>query len=86
MTTYNASLKSHWTELQQAVRLIAAYRNALKTANNSPQYIGGAWCEQYGDYEPVENLGPWDDLENAKAKVLQNQRANAMARALRLRL
>lgn len=28
-------------------------------------YVAGRWDEDYGDYEPVENLEPFDDMEDA---------------------
>jgi hypothetical protein len=26
-------------------------------------YVAGNWDDDYGDYEPVENLGPYDDMD-----------------------
>ncbi|QYA17383.1 hypothetical protein [Rhizobium sp. AB2/73] len=38
-------------------------------------YIRGRWDEEYGDYEPVENLAPFDEMEDAIRAIEANETA-----------
>lgn len=80
----NTSDPRYWEDQKIAVALINDFRLKEKIARNAPQYIAGAFDCDYGDYEPVENLGPWDDEEDAAKAILNSPPARAMAQALGL--
>ena len=81
---WNTSHQSYWNDLKEAVKLINIYKRLLKTAKDSQQYIAGNWSDELGAYEPVENLGPWDDVEDASKAILHHPRARTMAEAQNL--
>lgn len=83
-TVLNTTRQSYWDDLKEAVRLIKIYKRLLMTAKESQQYIAGNWSVELGAFEPVENLGPWDDVEDASKAILHHPRARTMAEALNL--
>jgi hypothetical protein len=64
--------KQYWTELRKAWTLVHHLERCLEDVKSAPMYIRGKWDDEYGDYEPVENLGPWDDLAEAQKDVKAN--------------
>jgi hypothetical protein len=65
----------YWRQRTEGFRLIRAAERALIRVKNAPQYIAGSWDEDYGDYEPVENLGPYDDMDEAIRAIEANETA-----------
>ncbi|MBA8907950.1 hypothetical protein [Aminobacter ciceronei] len=55
----------YWRQRKQAFRLIREAERAAEDLARAPIYIRGRWDDEYGDYEPVENLGPHDDMDDA---------------------
>jgi len=55
----------YWRQRKVAFRLIREAEWAAERLEREPLYIAGRWDDEYGDYEPVENLGPHDDMEDA---------------------
>lgn len=55
----------YWRQRRLAFGLIREAELAAELLETAPMYIRGRWDDEYGDYEPVENLGPLDDLEDA---------------------
>jgi hypothetical protein len=54
----------YWRQRKQAFRLIREAEIAAEALERAPMYISGSWDDEYGDYEPVENLGPHDEMED----------------------
>ncbi len=65
ITSIDGGSAEYWRQRKQAFRLIRDAQWAADELKRAPQYIAGRWDEDYGDYEPVENLGPHDDMEEA---------------------
>ena len=65
----------YWRQRTEGFRLIREAERALIRVKNAPQYIAGNWDEEYGDYEPVENLGPLDDMDEAIQAIEANETA-----------
>ncbi|WP_157016850.1 hypothetical protein [Mesorhizobium xinjiangense] len=65
----------YWRQRKLGFRMIREAEQAAKRLENAPMYIAGKWDEDYGDYEPVENLGPLDDMEDAIRAIEANETA-----------
>lgn len=65
----------YWRRRKQAFRLIREAEWAAEELKRAPSYIAGRWDEEYGDYEPMENLGPHDDMEEAIRAVEADETA-----------
>lgn len=55
----------YWQERKQGFRLVHEAERAAKRLENAPMYLRGRWDEEYGDYEPVENLAPVEAMDEA---------------------
>jgi hypothetical protein len=55
----------YWRQRTEGFRLVREAEQALLRVERAPMYIAGNWDDDYGDYEPVENLGPFDDMDAA---------------------
>lgn len=65
----------YWRQRRLAFGLIGEAELAAKRLKTAPMYIRGRWDDEYGDYEPVENLGPHDDMEDAIRAIEANETA-----------
>jgi len=65
ITSIDGGSAEYWRQRRQAFRLIREAEWAAEELQRAPQYIAGRWDDDYGDYEPVENLGPYDDMDDA---------------------
>lgn len=65
----------YWRQRTEGFRLVREAERALVRVKNGPTYIAGSWDEDYGDYEPVENLGPYDDMDEAIRAIEANETA-----------
>jgi len=55
---------AYWQASREAFALLRRLRCAIRNALDAPAYVAGAWDDDYGDCEPVENLGPWEHAED----------------------
>ena len=65
----------HWRQRKEGFRLIRVAERAAERLEGAPAYIAGAWDEEYGDYEPIENLGPFDAMADALQALPANETA-----------
>ncbi|KJF65667.1 hypothetical protein [Rhizobium nepotum] len=65
----------YWRQRTEGFRLIHEAERALVRVKNAPQYIAGNWDEDCGAYEPVENLGAYDDMDEAIRAIEANETA-----------
>lgn len=65
----------YWRQRTEGFRLIHEAERALMRVERAPMYLRGRWDEEYGDYEPVENLGPYDDMDEAIRAIEANETA-----------
>lgn len=56
-----------------AFALIREVEAAKRASEHAPTYVRGRWDEDYDDYEPVENLGPWERLDDAQKRGKANR-------------
>ncbi|WP_142627738.1 hypothetical protein [Rhizobium sp. P007] len=63
--TIDGGSPQYWQERKQGFRLIHEAERAAKRLETAPMYLRGRWDEEYGDYEPIENLAPFDAMEDA---------------------
>ena len=54
----------YWRQRTEGFRLIREAERAHEHVMKAPMYISGGYDED-GDVIPVENLGPWDDMDEA---------------------
>ncbi|WP_412065917.1 hypothetical protein [Rhizobium sp. SYY.PMSO] len=65
----------YWRQRTDGFHLIHEAERALARVERAPMYIRGRWDDDYGDYEPVENLGPYDDMDEAIRAIEANETA-----------
>lgn len=73
--TIDGGSPEYWRQQRLGFRLIREAERALERLERAPMYIAGRWDDEYGDWEPVENLGPLDDMEDAISAIGQNETA-----------
>jgi len=64
----------YWRERREVFALIREAEEAGERAKNAPTYLHGGFDED-GDVIPMENLGPWDDFEDAVQRLEANETA-----------
>lgn len=52
-----------------AFALIREVEAAKRVTDKAPMYVRGGWDEGYGDYEPIENTGPFEHLGEIQTKA-----------------
>ncbi|ADZ68740.1 hypothetical protein [Polymorphum gilvum] len=62
--TIDGGSAEYWRKRKEGFRLIHAAERAEKRLADAPMYLHGGYDED-GDVVPIENLGPWDDMEVA---------------------
>ena len=78
----DAGSAEYWRDRRQAVALIRAADLAAKRLAEAPMYLHGGYDED-GDVIPVENLGPYDDMEEAIRAIEANPTAVGILVSLR---
>ena len=73
--TIDGGSPEYWRLRTEGFRLIHAAERAAERLETAPAYIAGRWDDDYGDYEPVENLAPLDDMEDAIRAIEANETA-----------
>lgn len=65
----------YWRDRKKGFRLIREAEEAIEDLKHERMYIRGAWNDDYGDFEPVENLAPFDRVDEAIAAIEANETA-----------
>ncbi|MCP2138653.1 hypothetical protein J2S28_005777 [Rhizobium sp. SLBN-94] len=73
----------YWRQRTEGFRLIHEAERALARVKRAPMYIAGGWDDEAGDYEPIENLGPFDDMDAAIRAIEAHETAVDILVALR---
>ncbi|WP_085032546.1 hypothetical protein [Ensifer aridi] len=60
--------KQYWDDLGRAWALVRDLEFCLQRTKTAPLYIG-RYVGDDGEMHIIENLGPWDDLADAQARV-----------------
>lgn len=55
----------YWRQRKAGFAFIREAERAAEALERAPLYIAGRWDDDYGDYEPVENLEPVNRMEDA---------------------
>ena len=71
IVTIDGASPQYWIALREGHRLVRLLEARFREAWNAPLYIRGALVpgEYDHEYEPVENMEPWDRLGEAQAAV-----------------
>jgi hypothetical protein len=73
--TIDGGSAQYWRERKEGFRLIREAEEAIEDLKHERMYIRGAWNDDYGDFEPVENLAPFDRVDEAIAAIEANETA-----------
>lgn len=84
ITSIDGGSAEYWRQRKLGFRLIHEAEQAAERLEREPMYIAGKWDEDYGDYEPVENLRPHDDMEDAIRAIEANETAVSILVAQRI--
>ncbi|RAZ87516.1 hypothetical protein DPM33_25665 [Mesorhizobium hawassense] len=74
IVTIDGGSAEYWRQRKQAFRLIHEAEWALSRLTREPMYLHGGYDEN-GDVIPIENLGPYDDMEDAVRAIEANETA-----------
>ncbi|NTI26848.1 hypothetical protein G6M87_32060 (plasmid) [Rhizobium rhizogenes] len=64
----------YWRQRTEGFRLIREAERAYERVKRPPAYISGGYDED-GDVIPLENLGPWDAMDEAIKAIEANETA-----------
>ena len=73
--TIDGGSAQYWRDRKEGFRLIREAEEAIEQLKHEPMYIRGRWDDEYGDFEPVENLAPFDRVDEAIAAIEANETA-----------
>jgi len=73
--TIDGGSAQYWRDRKEGFRLIREAEEAIEHLKHEPMYIRGRWDDEYGDFEPVENLAPFDRVDEAIAAIESNETA-----------
>jgi len=73
--TIDGGSAEYWRNRKQGFRLIREAELAAERLETAPMYIAGRWDDDYGDYEPIENLGPWERMDDAIRAIAADETA-----------
>lgn len=73
--TIDGGSAQYWRDRKEGFRLIRKAEEAIERLKHEPMYIRGRWDDEYGDFEPVENLAPFDRVDEAIAAIEANETA-----------
>lgn len=71
----NGGSPEYWRQRTEGFRLIREAERVAKALKGAPMYIAGDWDDEYGLYEPIENLEPFDRMEDAIRAIEANDTA-----------
>ncbi|MGB3831177.1 MAG: hypothetical protein WA975_04850 [Mesorhizobium sp.] len=77
ITRIDGGSAQYWKDRTEGFRLIREAEEAVERLKGEPLYIAGDWDDDYGGYEPVENLEPLEIVEDAIAAIEANETALA---------
>jgi hypothetical protein len=63
ISTIGGGSAEYWRRRKRSFGLIQGADHAARQVVSSPLYFAGAWDDDYGDYEPIENLAPLERLD-----------------------
>ena len=72
--TIDGGSPEYWRQRTEGFRLIHNAERAYERVRLAPQFISGGYDDD-GDVTPVENLGPWDDMDAAIQDIEANETA-----------
>ncbi|ANH05769.1 MAG: hypothetical protein ACOY3N_12065 [Bradyrhizobium sp.] len=72
--TIDGGSAEYWRQRTEGFRLIHDAERALERLNDAPMYLHGGYDED-GDVIAIENLGPYDDMEDAIRAIEANETA-----------
>lgn len=75
ITYIDGGSPEYWRQRTEGFRLIHEAERAAAKLEKAPMYIAGDWDEDYGDYTPVENLAPFDRMDDAIRAIEANETA-----------
>lgn len=81
--TIDGGSAQYWRDRKEGFRLIREAEEAVEDLKHERTYIAGKWDDEYGDYEPVENLAPFDRVDEAIAAIEANETAMSILIAQR---
>lgn len=64
----------YWRQRSEGFRLIRDAERAYECVKRAPAYISGGYDED-GDVIPLENLGPWDAMDETIKAIEANETA-----------
>ena len=83
LETIDGGSARYWQKRREAFRLIHEAERAAERLENAPLDVAGRWDEEFGDYEPVENLAPFDAMADAICAIEANRTAISILAAQR---
>ncbi|MBM7045640.1 hypothetical protein [Rhizobium lusitanum] len=72
--TIDGGSAEYWRQRKEGFRLIYAAERAAKRLETAPMYLHGGYDED-GDVIAIENLGPYDDMDDAIRAIKGNETA-----------
>lgn len=75
ITTIDGGSAQYWRDRKEGFRLIREAEQAVERLKGEPMYIAGDWDDDYGDYEPIENLAPLERVGEAIDAIEANPTA-----------
>ena len=81
--TIDGGSAQYWRDRKEGFRLIREAEEAVEDLKHERTYLAGKWGDEYGDYEPAENLAPFDRVDEAIAAIEANETAMSILIAQR---
>lgn len=75
ITMIDGGSAEYWRQRKEGFAIIREAERAAEALERAPLYIAGRWDDDYGDYEPVENLEPFNRMEDAIKAIEANSTA-----------
>lgn len=85
-TAIDTNAPTYWNDLREAHQLIERLRISIKDLKTAPMYVAGAWDDEIGGYEPIENIAPFENVQKLQAEVRANMLASRIAESHRMDL
>lgn len=73
--TIDGGSAQYWLDRKEGFRLIREAEKAIEGLKHQPMYLAGKWDDEYGGYEPIENIAPFDRAEEAIAAIEADETA-----------
>jgi TRAP-type mannitol/chloroaromatic compound transport system substrate-binding protein len=71
-------------KVREAYKLIEQYRNALSQAEKAPLYYASGYHTDGEPLDIIENITPWDTVQNAADVLANNKAATRLLRAVKI--